>query len=95
MAPKNGNGRFVYGQFDHGNDFIALAKPPAAKVTCNGGSHHKVTICEGEYTGQVMIIPSHDLGMGLSCKIWKWFKMVGLLTIIGIAFYVGMITLGL
>lgn len=76
MARKQ---QFVYGKYDSGQDFLALVKPPVADVRRNGGSHAVVTVRQGEYSGETMCIPDHDLGVGLSCKIWKWFVKVGLI----------------
>jgi hypothetical protein len=90
----------VYGQFDTGQKYIKVAvKAPNCEVIKNGGSHVKITVhrvdADGYQYDDSMIVPDHDLGIGLSCKIFKWFKMIGLLVIAGIAFYVGMIALGL
>jgi len=100
MANKNGNSQFVYGKFDTGQKYIKVAaKAPNCEIIKNGGSHVKITVHLADFDGytydESMIVPDHELGIGLSCKIWKWMRMVGLLVIIGIAFYVGVIGLGL
>jgi len=96
MAKKDkNNDRFVYGHFSSGNDYLALVKPPTARVTRNGGSHAKVEILQGEYAGQSMIVCEREMGIGLSHKIWAWFKMVGLLTIMFAVFAFAFVYLGL
>jgi hypothetical protein len=95
MAKKDKNNRFVYGHFTNGNDYLALVKPPVARVTRNGGSHAKVEMLQGVYKGQSMIVCERDMGIGLSHKIWSWFKMVGLLTIMFAAFAFAFVYLGL
>ena len=73
--------KYVYGHFDHGQDFIRLAKPPIAKVTRGSGSHVKVTILQGEYAGKSTVVPDHKLGVGLSHKLWRFFVKAGLITL--------------
>lgn len=71
------NNQYSYSKWSKGDDFIKVASH-SAKVTRNGGSHVKITT----ESGDMMIVPDHDLGKGLSHKIWSWFIKVGLLVLI-------------
>lgn len=87
MTPK-----YIYGHYDHGRDFVRLAKPPKASARQNGTSHCVVTVLQGEYAGESRPVPAHNLGVGLSRKLWGWFVRVGLIAI-GLGLYV-LITAG-
>lgn len=72
---------FYYGHYNHGRDFIKLAKPPKATTRQNGGSHCVVTMLEGPYRGECQPVPTHEIHKSLSHALWKWFVKVGLIVL--------------
>ena len=70
---------YCYGHYNHGQDFIKLAKSPKATTRQNGTSHCVVTVLDGPCRGESYPVPTHKLGKGLSCNLWKWFVKVGLI----------------
>lgn len=57
-----------------GNKAINFAKSNGCNIR-NGKGDHVIV----EYKGKQEVIPSRDVGFGLACKIFKFFKSCGLL----------------
>ena len=59
-----------------------FARASGLEIREAAGSH-KMMKC-GEYR---MTFYEGDISTGVACKIWKWFKTIGVLTLIGLAIY--------
>lgn len=66
-------------RFDHGKEAIKLAKKNNCEVRNGHGDHF--IIYSPDRKSSVVVV-NRKMGKGLGCKAYKWFKLMGLLTLI-------------
>lgn len=71
----------AYGRtyFENGKEAIDLAKKHHCKIENCNGDHVKVFPTDSKYDPIVLV--NRPMGRGLGCKLWKAFKLAGLLVL--------------
>lgn len=64
--------------FDNGGEAISVARSSGCSIRRGKGDH--VVICPSGYENIVVV--DRPMGRGLGCKIWKMFKLAGLVWVI-------------
>ena len=73
-------------RFENGKQVIEQAKKTGCLVRNAKGDHLVVETPPGHPVKGSMAFVNRDMGKGLGCKVYKWFKVMGLL---GVVFIIG------